>query len=66
MFKLVEGHFDGSKPKGFYFGGEITLVDFFVGALFAEINAIEPTLMPVWIGSYANLKPYFQLLQETL
>jgi len=62
LFRIMAGHFDGVTVTGFFCGREITIVDFFVGAVFGEISVREPTLMPVWINSYNNLRPYFKLL----
>ena len=40
---------NGKKSTGFYFGEDITIVDFVVGGLFSEIMKREPTLLPVWM-----------------
>ena len=52
-----------TKAK-FSCGDSITLADYCVAAIYFSILAKEPTIMPVFLDEYENVKPYIQTLRD--
>ena len=58
IFDVISERYRQRKLYQFYYGEHLSLADFCVAAFLKELSHKEPTLMPVILDSYEQLKPY--------
>ena len=67
VFDMIRERYKSQRlTTGFWCGQDLCLADFCIGSFFLLITEKEPTLKPLLMDSYCELRPYIERLVSTL